>query len=173
MSNWVEPEWLPTVPVNDRGPFHCYVLWAGDTRQYYAGHTNDPEARIEEHFDGMVMTTAGHSLRLLWVSGPLRLRTDARRFEAALKSYIKSRNGAEFERCTGLYFARGSPCWSWVHGVAGLAGKPRTCRRSPSVHGQLRLVPFFVVGRPGPGDFAGTGDAAALRPRIGTSAGVG
>ena len=108
MSNWVEPEWLPTVPVNDRGPFHCYVLWAGGTRQYYVGHTNDPEARIEKHFDGLVRTTVGHSLKLLWVSSPLRLRTDARRFEAALKSYIKSRNGAEFERCTGLYFARGA-----------------------------------------------------------------
>ena len=58
MSNWVDPEWLPSVPANDRGPFHCYVLWAGDTRQYYVGHTSDPESRIEEHFDGMVMTTA-------------------------------------------------------------------------------------------------------------------
>ena len=51
----------------------------------------------------MVMTTAGQALKLLWVSGPLRIRTDAHRFEAALKSYIKSRNGAAFERCTGLY----------------------------------------------------------------------
>ena len=86
----------------------CYVLWAGDTRQYYVGHTSDTEARIEKHFDGMVMTTAGHPLKLLWVSGPLRLRTDARRFEAALKSCIKSRDKGEFECCTGLYFGRGA-----------------------------------------------------------------
>ena len=41
MSEWVEPEWSPTVPVNDRGPFHCYILWAGDTQQSYIGHTTD------------------------------------------------------------------------------------------------------------------------------------
>ena len=108
MSNWVEPEWLPSVPATDRGPFHCYVIWAGDTRQYYVGHTSDPEARIEKHFEGLVRTTAGHPMQLLWVSGPLRFRTDARRFEAALKSYIKSQDKGEFERCTGLYFARGA-----------------------------------------------------------------
>ena len=105
MMAWVDPEWLPTVPSNDRGPFYCYVVWVGDTRQYYVGHTGNPEARIEDHFEDVVRTTAGHPLRLLWVSGPLKTRTDARKFEAALKSYVKRPDPGEFERCRGLYFA--------------------------------------------------------------------
>lgn len=108
MSNWVEPEWLPRIPENDDGPFYCYVLWVKDTRQYYVGHTGDPEARIRRHFDQGVKTTSGYRLELLWISGPMAHRTDSRRFEAALKSYVKSGNKSEFERCTDLYFARGA-----------------------------------------------------------------
>ena len=108
MSNWVEPEWLPRIPENDDGPFYCYVLWVKDTRQYYVGHTGDPEARIRRHFDQGVKTTSGHSLQLLWISGPMARRTNSRKFEAALKSYVKSGNKAEFEMHTDLYFARGA-----------------------------------------------------------------
>ena len=39
MTAWVEPEWIPDIPENDRTPFHCYILWVADTRQYYIGHT--------------------------------------------------------------------------------------------------------------------------------------
>ena len=63
-------------------------MWAEDTRQYYVGHTGNPEARIRDHFEGEVRTTSGYLPRLLWISGPLDTRTDARRFEAALKSYV-------------------------------------------------------------------------------------
>ena len=108
MRNWVEPEWLPSVPANDYGPFYCYVLWVEDTRQYYVGHTGNPEARNRDHFEGDVTTTSGYLLRLLWLSGSLDTRTDARRFEAALKSYVKQCNAGEFEWCTRLYFARGA-----------------------------------------------------------------
>ena len=85
MSNWVKPEWLPRIPKNDRGPFFCYILWVEDTRQYYVGHSGNPEERIQKHFDGKVKTTAGYRLKLLWISDALPLRTNARRFEAALK----------------------------------------------------------------------------------------
>ena len=107
MSNWVDPEWLPRIPANDRGPFHCYILWS-DTRQYYVGHTNDPESRIKKHFSDGVPTTSRHRLKLLWVSDGVRARTQARRFEAALKSYVKQRDEENFRRCTGLYFAKGA-----------------------------------------------------------------
>lgn len=108
MSNWIEPEWLPRVPGNDRGPFHCYVFWVADTRKYYVGHTSDPEERIRRHFRGGVRTTAGYDLKCLWVSDPIRSRRDAADFEAALKSYVRSGNGVDFKRCTGLYFMRGA-----------------------------------------------------------------
>lgn len=104
-SNWVEPEWLPNIPRNDRGPFHCYVLWVAETRQYYIGHTGDPDKRIRRHFNQGVQTTAGYRLKLLWVSGSMGRRTDARNFEAALKNYVLARNRDDWKRCTGLYFA--------------------------------------------------------------------
>ena len=108
MPNWVEPEWLPNIPKNDHGPFFCYVLWAEETRQYYVGHTGNPKARIREHFRSRVPTTSGYTLELLWISDPMSAHTDARRFEAALKSWVKQRNAEEFERCTDLYFAKGA-----------------------------------------------------------------
>ena len=107
-NNWVEPEWLPQVPKDDKGPFHCYVLWVTDTRQYYVGHTGYLRDRIERHFDGNVRTTAGHQLQCLWISAEMLRRTDARNFEAALKSYVLSGNSSKWERCTGLYLANGA-----------------------------------------------------------------
>ncbi len=102
MSNWVEPEWLPSIPTNDSGPFYCYLLWVSDIRGYYVGHTGDPETRIKGHFSGNVKTTAGHLIELLWISYPMETRTEARHFEAALKSYVKSGDEYNFLRCTDL-----------------------------------------------------------------------
>ena len=34
---------------------------------------------------------------------------------------------------TGVPSVVASPCWSWVHGIASLAGNPRTCPGSPFV----------------------------------------
>ena len=108
MTAWVEPEWIPDIPENDRGPFHCYILWVTDTRQYYIGHTGNLAARLRSHFSGRSYTTAGHELRRLWISDPMNRRTDARRFEAALKSFVIQGNHQEFRRCTGLFLARGA-----------------------------------------------------------------
>ena len=108
MANWVEPEWLPTVPRNDRGPFYCYIFWVRDTRQYYVGHTGNRGKRINKHLDGNVATTAGRQLKLLWESGALKTRTNAKDFEAALKYYIVQRDRFNFRRCTGLYLAKGA-----------------------------------------------------------------
>ena len=102
MSTWVNPEWLPTIPENDRGPFHCYLLWVKEARGYYVGHTGDPEERIQRHFEGGVKSTQGFLLTLLWVSDPMRRRREAQRFEAAIKSYILQGNERDFIRCTDL-----------------------------------------------------------------------
>ena len=50
MTAWVEPEWIPDIPENDRGPFHCYILWVADARQYYIGYTGNLAARLGAHF---------------------------------------------------------------------------------------------------------------------------
>ena len=96
MSNYVDPEWLPAVPKDDRGTFYCYIFWLKETRQYYVGHSGKIDDGIRRHFRSGVKTTRGFTKKLLWVSREMRFRTDARNFEAALKHYIKSGNEAEF-----------------------------------------------------------------------------
>ena len=93
-----------------QGPFYCYVLWISDTCQYYVGHTNDPDRRIDEHLSGTVETTRGHSLEPepLWVSREMGTREEATGFEAALKNYIKSKKSNDFKRCTHLEFDYGA-----------------------------------------------------------------
>lgn len=108
MANWVDPEWLPALPADDRGPFHCYIFWLQEPKQYYVGHSGKIDRRLQQHFRDGVKSSRGYTRQLLWVSWEMRRRTDAKKFEAALKSYVKSGNGAEFERCTGLYLARGA-----------------------------------------------------------------
>lgn len=108
MANWVDPEWLPTVPVSDNGPFHCYILWLKEPKQYYVGHSGKICQRLRQHFNNGVKSSCGYTRQLLWVSGEMASRTDAKNFEAALKSYVKSGNEAEFERCTGRYLVRGA-----------------------------------------------------------------
>ena len=102
MSPFIPPETLPRELRNDRGPFYCYVLWISDTWQYYVGHTNDPDRRIDQHKSGTVPTTREHclSIELLWVSRKMGTREEATGFEAALKNYIESKKGDDFERCT-------------------------------------------------------------------------
>lgn len=108
MTSWIKPEWLPRVPRNDYGPFFCYVLWVAETRQYHVGHAGDREERLRKHFSDGDKATSGYGLRLLWVSGPMATRTNARHFEAALKNYVVQRKAGEFRRTTGLYFAQGA-----------------------------------------------------------------
>lgn len=100
---WVDPEWLPTIPHSDFGPFYCYILWAKQAKSYYVGHSGNVDARIAAHKSGQVPTTRGNYLSVLWISDPIPRRTNARHFEAALKSYIHSGNEYDFERCTGLF----------------------------------------------------------------------
>ena len=120
MTNYVKPEWLPTIPENDTGPFFCYIFWAKDTREYYVGHTGDIDQRTKEHLNNRVKTTAGHDLRRLWVSDKMPKRSNARRFEAALKSYIKAGNATDFKRTTGKYLVKGAKL---------LEANPTTSRR--------------------------------------------
>ena len=84
------------------------MLWVADTRQYYVGHTGDPEARIRKHFRDGVKTTSGYELKLLWISDQMPTRTNSRRFEAALKNYVIQRKAVEVKRNTGLYFPQGA-----------------------------------------------------------------
>lgn len=107
-SRWVDPEWIPSVPRNDRGPFYCYVLWLPRVRQYYVGHTGNLEERLEAHFGNEVPSTRGLWKDALWVSSRMYSRTEARELEAVLKSWIKSGNSRAFERRTGCYLARGA-----------------------------------------------------------------
>ena len=50
MTNWIGPEWLPTIPQSDVGTFLCYILWVEDTRQYYVGQTVDPKRSMSRAF---------------------------------------------------------------------------------------------------------------------------
>ena len=63
---------------------------------------------------------AGSPLKLLRVSGPLRIGTDGRWSRSALRSYVNSRDAAKFERCTELYFARGATLLELGCGGPGL-----------------------------------------------------
>ena len=109
MSHFFPPETVSRELPNDTGPFFCYVLWIPDTCQYYVGHTNDPDRRIKQHLSGTVDTTQGHSIDDdVWVSRKMGTREGAQRFEAALKNYITSKKGNDFERCTGLEFDYGA-----------------------------------------------------------------
>lgn len=102
---WYEPEDLgPEQDARDRAygrrNFWVYVL----TSDYghYVGHTSNPWNRLPQHYADEVPSTAGGNADLAWITEvPLRSREDAKRYEAALKSWRNSES-VEFTEHTGL-----------------------------------------------------------------------
>ena len=87
--NRVVPEWLPDVPANDRGPFHCYIFWIKETRQYYVGHTGKLDQRLEQHVQKWSVEHEGLYETVVVGVCPLpQAWTNVRNFEAALKRYV-------------------------------------------------------------------------------------
>ena len=108
MTNWIGPEWLPTIPQSDVGTFLCYILWVEDTQQYYVGQTVDPKRSIQEHFADGVMTPAGQRLELIWISDSFPVRRGVRQFEATLRGFVEKQDAGNFLRCTRLNLAEGA-----------------------------------------------------------------
>lgn len=108
MCDVFEPERLPSVPENDAGPFYCYVLYDRNNREYYVGHTGNPDARFGRHISGGVATTEGRYLIRLWESEPLPSRSDSQDLEADLKNFIYCGRESDFSDVTGLYLVRGA-----------------------------------------------------------------
>ena len=79
--------------------FFVYVLKTDNG--HYVGHTARLRARIREHRNGEVDSTAGSGPRLAWRSGPFYERHDAASFEAALKS-MRDSGAPRFTEITGL-----------------------------------------------------------------------
>ncbi len=100
---YYEPEDLG--PEQDRRdaavPNRRYYVYVLDTEfGHYVGHTFHVRRRLREHQGGEVPSTAGSNPMLAWSSGPLRTRSDAARFEAALKS-LRDQRARRFHEITG------------------------------------------------------------------------
>ena len=122
--HWHDPEVLVGQAERDsalgRDRFYVYVL---DTAGgYYVGHTWSVSARLRQHRAGQVPSTAGLGPTLLWQSRPFSMRSEAARFEAALKS-LRDRRAPRFREVVGVdpvpfvSAARpvrsGPPRWIW------------------------------------------------------------
>ena len=79
--------------------YYVYVLETD--RGHYVGHSARVSARAREHTEGRSESTAGANPELAWVSGPLRTRKEAARFEAAMKA-LRDRRAKRFREITGL-----------------------------------------------------------------------
>ena len=79
--------------------YYVYVLETD--RGHYVGHSARVKTRAQEHAEGRSLSTAGANPELVWVSGPLRTRTDAARFEAAMKA-LRDQRAERFREITGL-----------------------------------------------------------------------
>lgn len=92
-----EPEYSPAWEAEDEAAdeFYVYILKLDDAK-FYAGQTRDLRARLSEHRDGKVKSTAGRNPKLQWfLSVPTReIATD---IEADLKRLI-DKNPREVRR---------------------------------------------------------------------------
>lgn len=79
--------------------YYVYVLETD--RGHYVGHSARVSARAREHTEGRTPSTAGANPELAWVSGPLRTRKEAARFEAAMKA-LRDQRAKRFREITGL-----------------------------------------------------------------------
>lgn len=79
--------------------YYVYVLETD--RGHYVGHSARVSARAREHTEGRTPSTAGANPEVAWVSGPLRTRKEAARFEAAMKA-LRDRRAKRFREITGL-----------------------------------------------------------------------
>ena len=80
---------------------HYFVYVLETDFGHYVGHTARLKARMREHRDGEVWSTAGTQPELVWRSGAMQTRDEATSFEAALKS-MRDSGAPRFEEITGL-----------------------------------------------------------------------
>ncbi len=74
-------------------PFHVYILRCGDG-SYYAGHTDDLDARMMQHHDGLIgYTSARKPLELVW-QGEFEAREGAIAFEQQIKGWTRAKKEA-------------------------------------------------------------------------------
>ena len=82
-----------------RTEFYVYVLELDNG--YYVGHTFNVGQRFKGHLDGDTAATAGHDIKLVWVSYPFSTRAEANELESSLKRMIRQRD-RRFLEITGL-----------------------------------------------------------------------
>ena len=91
-------------------PFHVYILRCGDGT-YYTGHTDDVEARMQQHFNGLIGYTATRKpVELIW-RGEFESREGALAFEQQIKGWSRAKKEAlmagEWERIQALAASHG------------------------------------------------------------------
>ena len=102
-AGWHDPENLPDLEQHDSHHTRTYQVYVLHTDYgHYVGHTGNIQARMRTHLADEVPSTAGAHPKKIWQSRPLKTRDDAKRYEAALKSWRDNRN-QRFEKDTGVY----------------------------------------------------------------------
>ena len=114
--------------------FFVYVLETSNG--HYVGHTARIRARMREHRDGEVASTAGSDPRLAWRSGPFDERQDAAGFEAALKS-MRDSGAKRFTEITGLPPQRFERTYAAVESRDAGPSSRRRLLRSPVALGAV------------------------------------
>ena len=101
-GGWHEPERLPHLEIQDAGADRDYRVYVLKTDEgYYVGHSGNTPARLNAHMRGEVPSTAGKNPQFVWGSYRMKSRDDAKRYEAALKSWRDTGNEKFYEQ-TGL-----------------------------------------------------------------------
>ena len=87
-NTWYKPEYSPAWDAGDATAteFFVYILKL-DGGGFYAGHSREIRARLSEHRDNRVQSTAGRHPKLVWY-GTLPTREAAAEAEARLKRLI-------------------------------------------------------------------------------------
>ncbi len=65
--------------------FFTYIIYSPKLDRYYIGYTSDLEKRLAEHNAGISAFTSKATDWILKFSGPFNSRTDAFKFEMAIK----------------------------------------------------------------------------------------
>jgi LAO/AO transport system kinase len=74
-------------------PFHVYILRCGDGG-YYAGHTDDLDARMMQHHSGLIGYTATRKPVTLAWQGEFERREEALIFEFQIKGWSRAKKEA-------------------------------------------------------------------------------
>jgi LAO/AO transport system kinase len=128
-------------------PFYVYLLRCGDG-SYYAGHTDDIEARMRQHVDGVVgYTSTRKPVELVWQG-----EFDSREGALALEQQIKGWSRAKKEALIGGH-------WGLVQELARSRTSPSTS--SGRAETPVRAEPVEAPSPQGPSTSSGRTETTA------------